>query len=44
MNGKLKRIDEYERVIVLTDGTRIRIDEIIDIGSGLFVEEFCEEE
>ena len=29
--GSLKRIDYYERVFVLTDGTKIPLDEIADI-------------
>ncbi len=32
VKGNLKRIDEYERAIILTDGERIGMDEIIDIG------------
>ena len=31
-----KRIDEYERVVVLTDGTAICIDEIISIDGRIF--------
>lgn len=31
-----KKIDEYERVIVMTDGTEISIDEIISIDGQIF--------
>ena len=31
-----KKIDEYERVIVMTDGTQIPIDEIISIDGQIF--------
>ncbi|MCD7784805.1 MAG: YolD-like family protein [Oscillospiraceae bacterium] len=31
VSGNLKRIDEYERVMVLTDGEVIRLDDVIDI-------------
>ncbi len=31
VSGKLKRIDEYGRVLVLTDGDKIGLDEVIDI-------------
>ncbi len=31
MTGCVKKIDEYERAVVLTDGTKIPIDEIIEI-------------
>ena len=34
--GSLKRIDYYERVFVLTDGTKIPLDEIADIESECF--------
>ncbi|MCH5187014.1 MAG: hypothetical protein J1F63_01325 [Oscillospiraceae bacterium] len=36
VSGKLKRIDEHERVLVLTTGERIPFDDIVDIESGLF--------
>lgn len=29
--GRVKKIDEYERAVILTDGTKIPADEIIDI-------------
>lgn len=38
ITGKLKRIDEYERMMILTDGKRIPLDDILDIESELFCE------
>lgn len=35
-SGTVKKIDEYENVLVMKDGTRIRIDDILDID-----EEIC---
>lgn len=29
--GKVKKIDEYERLIILKDGAKIRIDDVLDI-------------
>lgn len=40
--GTVKRIDEYERVAVMTDGTAIPIDEIISIEGQIF-ETMCDE-
>jgi len=37
-SGTVKKIDGYERVVVLEDGGRIPIDEIAGIDSGLFRE------
>ena len=37
----VKKIDEYERVIVLTDGTTISIDKIINIDGQIF-ETLCD--
>jgi hypothetical protein len=34
--GTVKKIDEYERVVVMTDGTWIPIDEIISIDGQIF--------
>ncbi|MDF2948126.1 MAG: hypothetical protein K0R07_136 [Sedimentibacter sp.] len=34
--GTVKKIDEYERVVVMTDGTRIPIDEVISIEGQIF--------
>jgi len=37
--GRLKKVDDYERVIVLIDGTRIPLDDVLDIQSELFQNE-----
>ncbi len=29
--GKVKKIDEYERIIIMKDGVKIRIDDVIEI-------------
>ncbi len=34
--GSVKKIDEYERVVVMTDGTRVPIDEIASIDGQIF--------
>jgi hypothetical protein len=34
--GTVKKIDEYERVVIMTDGTAIPIDEIININGRIF--------
>ena len=36
VTGFLKRIDEYERVLMLTDGRKIQLDAILDIESEEF--------
>ena len=36
VTGFLKRIDEYERVLMLTDGRKIQLDAIVDIESEEF--------
>lgn len=36
VTGFLKRIDEYERVLMLTDGRKIQLDAILDIESDMF--------
>lgn len=33
--GCVKKVDEYQRILVLTDGTRIPIDEIIEVDISL---------
>jgi len=38
VTGTVKEIDEFERIVVLADGTKIPILEIYEIESGLFVE------
>ncbi len=35
-NGRLKQIDEYEQLIILTDGKKIPIQEVYSIESDLF--------
>lgn len=34
--GTVKKIDEFQRLVVLTDGTEIQIDEIIEISGAMF--------
>lgn len=36
VTGKLKRFDEYERLLILTDGKKIPMDDIADIECDLF--------
>lgn len=36
MTGCVKRIDEYERLVVMRDGTKIPIDDIADISGEIF--------
>ena len=36
ITGVVKRIDEYEHLVILTDGKKIRIEDIYAIGSDLF--------
>lgn len=36
VTGNLKRFDEYERLLILTDGKKIPMDDIADIDSELF--------
>ena len=38
VTGTVKEIDEFERIVVLDDGTRIPILEIYEIESGMFAE------
>ena len=38
VTGMVKEIDEFERIVVLGDGTKIPILEIYEIESGLFAE------
>lgn len=40
--GTVKKIDEYERIVVMTDGTVIPIDEIISI-DGLIFGTMCDD-
>lgn len=34
--GNVRIIDEYERMIILTDGTKISIDSVVDINGKIF--------
>ena len=36
VTGMVKRIDEYERLVIMSDGKKIRIDEIFGLESRLF--------
>lgn len=36
ITGVVKRIDEYERIIIMKDQTRILIDDIVEIYGGMF--------
>lgn len=36
VTGRLKRFDEYERLLILTDGKKIPLDDIADITCELF--------
>lgn len=36
VTGTVKRIDEYERLVIMSDGKKIRIDEIFGLESSLF--------
>lgn len=40
VSGAVKKIDEYERMIILIDGKQIPIDEVIDVDCDVF-EELC---
>ena len=39
-SGNLKKIDEFERVMLLTDGTKIPLDDVAEIESELFRDMF----
>lgn len=34
--GQVKRVDEFERLLILTDGTKIPLDEICDLSGDIF--------
>ena len=36
VTGQVKKVDEFERLLILTDGTKIPLDDILDIASELF--------
>ena len=38
VTGRVREIDEYERIVVLADGTKIPIRQIYDIASAFFAE------
>lgn len=38
VTGRIREIDEYERIVVLEDGTKIPIHQIYEIESALFIE------
>ena len=39
-SGNLKKIGEFERVMLLTDGTKIPLDDVVEIESELFRDMF----
>ena len=41
--GSVKRINEYERVVIMNDGTKIQIDDIISIDGQVFEKMYGEE-
>ena len=41
--GSIKRINEYDRVIIVNDGTKIQIDDIISIDEQIFEKMYGEE-
>ena len=40
--GTLKKIDEFERILVMSDGKKIRMDEVIDIDGDIFQQYYCD--
>ena len=36
VTGQVKKIDEFARLLVLTDGVKIPLDDVLDLESGLF--------
>lgn len=36
VTGQVKKVDDYKRLLLLTDGTKIPLDEILDMESELF--------
>ena len=36
ITGQVKKVDEYERLLILTDGTKIPLDEIQDLSGEIF--------
>jgi len=41
--GSVKKINEYERVVIMNDGTKIQIDDIISIDGQVFEKMYGEE-
>lgn len=36
VNGIMKKLDEFQRLIIMMNGTKIPIEEIIDVGGAMF--------
>ena len=36
VTGQVKKVDDYQRLLLLTDGTKIPLDDILDLESELF--------
>lgn len=36
VTGRVKKVDAFERLLILTDGTKIPLDEVLDLDSELF--------
>ena len=36
VTGRVKKVDEFERLLILTDGTKIQLDEIQDLSGDFF--------
>ena len=36
VNGQVKKVDDYQRLLILTDGTKIPLDEIQDLSGEFF--------
>ena len=39
-NGRIKKFDDYGGVLILTDGTNIPFDDVIDLDGNLFHDRF----
>ena len=37
VTGRVKKVDDYQRLLLLTDGAKIPLDEILDMESELFL-------
>lgn len=40
--GTLKKLDEFERILVMSDGKKIRMDEVLDIDGDIFQQYHCD--